>query len=1039
MRHPPSWDGLIEDRFLDQVRARPSGTALVAGPVTLTYRQLYERAASAAAGLRRLGVARETLVGLAFDRSADSIVTLLAVVLAGGAYVPIDPAYPEHRIRQITEAAGLRLVVCPEPVRERFTAPQPARTYGLGELLRLGGAPDEVPPPSRERRPAGPSPLAYVMFTSGSTGRPKGVMVEHRGVLRLVKDTDYVDLSPGQRMLQAASLAFDAATFEIWGALLNGASLHVVDQETAVVPWRFAQAVRDQGVTLAWITAPLFHRMAQEDPAAFASLTTLLTGGDVVSPEHVRRVREACPSLTVVNGYGPTENTTFTTTFPVREHPAGPLPIGRPIPGTTVRVCDEAGRPVPAGTVGELYTGGAGLARGYLADPELTARKFVTLDGVRHYRTGDLVHADEDGLLHFHGRQDDQVKIRGHLVELAEVNAALLALPGVVDAHTRVVGEPGGERFLTAYVVAPDAGAPVIRRALRERLPDYLCPDRFVLLDRLPLTPSGKVDHRSLPPAVPGPTTTAGHTGRELTAAEAALAERWADVLDIDPAAIGPDSDFFELGGNSLRLGVLLGRLGRDGAAPGYAEAFATPTLAGMARTIATRGSAPVPDLPRPAPGAVPLHPQQQGLFTIWQADPESLAYNIPVRLELTGRLDPERLRAALTTVVARHEALRLQFTVDADGVHQEPAPPAAPEFTFLPVPDERILAGFVRPFRPYRPDGAPLLRALLAGTGEPDRHDLHLDTHHVVFDGVSLRVLIEDLLAAYAGEPLPERPTDYRAAAQWAHDRAARGDDAVDEAYWLRQLAGVPAGPLLPSDRPRGPQRATRGAVIGTTLDAEGRAEVRAAARRHRTTVFAVLFAAWAATLARFSGRRDFTVGTPTSGRTHPHLHDVVGMFVNTACLRVRLDDDAATLGDLVVQADRLAREALTHQGPPFPRLARRLGAVPEPGRNPLFDVLFALQDIDFHRVRRAGLTARTELVNPGTTRFDLNLQAYLRPDELRLDLEYATDLYDSASVRCLLDAYLEAVAELLADPTAPVLRAGVATPAAEIPDFDL
>ncbi|MFF2412035.1 amino acid adenylation domain-containing protein [Streptomyces sp. NPDC058092] len=1037
MSDSPSWDGLIEDRFREQVRTRPSSPALVSNGSVLTYRQLHRRAAKAAAGLRQQGVARETLVGLAFDRSADSIVALLAIVLAGGAYVPLDPAYPELRLGQITEAARLRLVICPDAVRERFTAPEPAATYGLGDLLRLAER-DGTPGPDTgsPSAPAGRSPLAYVMFTSGSTGRPKGVMIEHRGVLRLVTNTDYVDFSPQQRVLQAASLAFDAATFEIWGALLNGASLHIIDHETAVVPWRFERAMREGGITLAWVTAPLFHRIAQEYPAAFGSLNTLLSGGDVISPTHVARVRQACPELTVVNGYGPTENTTFTTTFPISDRIDGPLPIGRPIPGTTVRVCDERGCPVPPGTVGELCVGGAGLARGYLADPALTARKFVTLDGLRHYRTGDLAHADDDGLLHFHGRQDDQIKIRGHLVEPAEVNTALLALPGVVDAYTRVMGEPGEERFLTAYVVAPHDDVPVIRRRLRERLPGYLCPDRFVRLNRLPLNPSGKVDWRALP--IPELEPTPEVDGRELTDEERRLADLWADILDLEPAVIGPDANFLALGGNSLRLGVLIGRLHRDASVHlSYADAFAATTLAAMARAIAAADAAPVPALPRPAPGAVPLLPQQRGLFATWQAEPESLAYNIPVKVELTGPLEPERLRAALDTVVGREEALRLQFTADGDGVQQEPAAPAAPEFVFLPAPDERAVTGFVRPFLPHRPDGAPLLRALLVCTGAA-RHELYLDTHHVVFDGISLRLLIEQLLTSYGGERLRDRAVGYRTAAQWAHERAGHGSDVDDETYWLRQLEDVPTTPVLPVDRPRGQRRATRGAVVSAMLDADRCAEVRAAARRHRTTPFAVLFAAWAATLARLSGCQDFLVGTPTSGRSRPEFADVVGMFAHTACLRVRLAQDT-TLDALVAQADRLAREALSHQGPPFPQLARRLGVPADPGRNPLFDVMFALQDIDFHLVHAAGLTARTELLNPGTTRFDLNLQAYLRPDELRLDLEYATDLYDRASVDLLLGEYLTALADLLADPMAPVRRAYTATPAAQLPDFDL
>ncbi|WP_079165710.1 non-ribosomal peptide synthetase [Streptomyces sp. NRRL S-31] len=1038
MSHPPSWDGLIEDRFRAQVRARPVSPAVVAGDTVLTYRQLHRRAATAAAGLRRLGVTRETPVGLAFDRSADSIVALLAVVLAGGAYVPLDPAHPADRLARITEAARLRLVVCPDRVRERFTAPGPATTHGLGELSRLAAGdgapePDGASPPA----PAGRSPLAYVMFTSGSTGRPKGVMVEHRGVLRLVTHTDYLDFSPRQRVLQAASLAFDAATFEIWGALLNGASLHVVDHETAVVPWRLGQALRDGGITLAWVTAPLFHRVAREHPAAFGSLTTLVTGGDVVSPGHVARVRAACPDLTVVNGYGPTENTTFTTTFPVPDGVRGPLPIGRPLPGTTVRICDERGRPVPAGTVGELYVAGAGLARGYLADPALTERAFVTLDGVRHYRTGDLVHADGDGLLHFHGRRDDQVKIRGHLVEPAEVNAALLALPGVTDAYTRVMGEPGGERSLTAYVVAPDEEAAVIRRRLRERLPGYLCPDRFVRLDRLPLSANGKVDRHALPvpPDEPAPRA----RRREPTDGEQELARLWADVLELDAADLGPDADFFLLGGDSLRLGVLLGRLQRDASVRlGYAEAFAAPTLDAMARAVATAAPAPADDLPGPAPGPAPLHPAQQGLFAVWQAEPDSLAYNVPVAVELTGPLDAGRLRDALTSVVAHEEALRMRFTVDGTGVRQEPAAPGAPEFTFLDAPDEAAVTGFVRPFAPDRPDGSPLLRALLVRTGAEDRHELYLDTHHIVFDGVSLRLLLTRLLAAYGGEEPPERAAGYRTAARWARERADRGADADHEDYWLRQLSDVPTEPVLPVDRPRGAHRAARGAVTSAVLDAGRHAAVRTAARRHRTTPFGVLFAAWAAALARLSGRTDFVVGTPTSGRTRPEFADVVGMFVNTACLRVRLTEDT-TLDALVAQADRLAIGALSHQGPPYPRLARRLGMPPDPGRNPLFDVLFALQDIDFHVLRGAGLIARTRLLNPGTTRFDLNLQAYPGPDGLRLDLEYATDLYDHASAALLLGEYRTALDDLLTDPTAPVRRAYTATPAARLPDFDL
>ncbi|MFE2377090.1 amino acid adenylation domain-containing protein [Streptomyces sp. NPDC059398] len=1030
MNTPPSWDSRIEDCFREQVAARPAATALVDGPLRLTYRELYERAATAAAGLRRLGVERETPVGLAFDRSADAVVAMLAVVLAGGAYVPLDPGYPADRLRHIVTATGLRILVCAPGERERLAAAGADSVPDLASLLALGERPDDRSPDA----PRGRSPLAYTMFTSGSTGRPKGVMVEHCGVLRLVKDTDYVDLSPDRRVLHAASPAFDAATFEIWGALLNGASLHIVDRETAVVPGLFAAAVREQAITDAWITAPLFHRIADEDPTAFAPLRTLLTGGDVVSPGHVAKVLAAAPGLTVINGYGPTENTTFTTTFAVPRGHSGPLPIGRPLPGTTVLVCDEQGRPVEPGTVGELYTAGRGLARGYLGEPGLTVRKFVQVAGVRHYRTGDLVHTGPDGLLYFHGRQDDQVKIRGHLVELAEVDAALRALPGVRDAVAHVLGGAGEERTLAAYVVAPGQDPAQLRRTLRERLPDYLCPDRFVPLDRLPLTENGKVRRSALP--APGPRHSgAGAAG--LTGPQRALADTWAQVLGLPPGSIGPQDDFTGLGGNSLRLGTLLGRLSRDhGVRLGFAEAFAARTLAEMAQAVAAAGDAPAPAVPPLAPGtSAPLHPQQRGLFAIWQADPDSLAYNVPVRIDLTGPLDEERLRAALTTLVARHDALRMRFTVDASGgVRQTPGSPGEPEFVRHRAPAPGAVARFVRPFRP---DGEPLLRALLVPGEGPDRHTLYLDTHHVVFDGVSLRTLAAELLALCTGTPLPEPAVGYAEAAGWAHDRLESGACAADEAYWVRQLAHAPQEPVLPVDRERGPVRAVAGAVVRRALGAAECREVRAAARRHGTTAFGVLFAAYAATLARISGRQDLVIGTPTSGRTHPQLDTVVGMLVNTACLRVRLPD-GCTLGGLVGQADRLAREALSHQDYPFERLVHRLAATPGPGRNPLFDVMFALQDIDFHTFATESLHARVELLNPGTTRFDLNLQAYLRPDGLLLDLEYATGLYDASSAGYLLDAYLTTLTDLLERPDEPVARTATATPPAPVPDFD-
>lgn len=985
------------------MRLRPDATAVVDRDDRLTYRQLLDRATQVARGLRNAGVGDETLVAMSFERSVRAVVAMLGIVLAGAAYLPLNPAHPRRRIEQLLAAGGVRHALCD---------PADAEVFDAAGVTALD--PDALAAPGGELAPVdGGSRLAYVMYTSGSTGEPKGVMVEHAGVLRLVKDADYVELSADDRMLHAAALEFDASTFEVWGALLNGARLCVVDRSTAVVPSRLAAALRSYGITVCWLTAPLFHQIVDEDPDVIAPVRKLLTGGDVVSPGHVRKARRHHPRLRIYNGYGPTENTTFTTVHRVDRDPDGPIPIGRPIRGTTVLIRD-----------GELYTGGLGLARGYLNQPELTAQRFVVIDGERYYRTGDRVRMDADGLLHFLGRVDNQVKIRGNLVEVDEVTAAVLKVPGVADGYTRAQGEPGDRRLLT-WVVAPAATAARVRAALAEALPAFMVPDHVIPVPRLPLNTSGKVDWRALPgPAQAGPPTDDSPTHTRLTGAQRQLARMWADVLGVPPETIGPDDGFFDLGGNSLQLGVLLGRL-RTGLS--MADLYSARTLAAMADTLALADRSGAPAIPPLAPGQpADLHPQQRAMYAIWRADPASLAYNIPFRLDIRGRLDAQRLHTALNDVVARHDALRMRFVVDGGDVRQIAEPGAEPEFAVAGSAED--VAGFVRPFDPDRP---VVPRALLVPLG-PDRHALHVDVHHIAFDGVSLREFVRELLDRYDGRPCAAPRTAYAAAAQWYHDRGG-----PDEDYWVARFAQLPPPLALPTDRPRGPRRAVRGEVTRRELDAGWRARITETARRHRTTDFAVMLAAYHAVLARLTGQPAVVVGTPVSGRTHPDVESLVGMFVSTVCLAVPIAPDA-TFADLIAQTDAQAREALGHQECTFPRLVERLGAGRDPARNPLFDAFFALQNIDFYEFDTGGLAVSVELVNPGTTRFDLNLQAYQRPDRLVLDLEYAAELFERPSADYVLDQYVAVLAELLADVSAPVLPVAAAASARTCEDFD-
>ncbi|MFI5646184.1 amino acid adenylation domain-containing protein [Kitasatospora sp. NPDC051705] len=1020
MSHTQPTTARLDDLFAAQARRTPDALALVHGDERLTYRQLHERAAAVAERLTALGARDETLVTLAFHRSAEAVVAILGTVLAGAAYLPVSPAYPAERIAGILDDSRSPLVLCGSGLKDAVADAVPAGV----ELLELGAllaAEPHLPP--RPALAAGPadeapaSPLAYVMYTSGSTGRPKGVMVEHAGVVRLVRDADYFDFSADERFLQTGALEFDAATFEIWGALLNGATLHLVDQETLLTPALLKRALHTADVTVLWLTSPLFNQLADEDVSLFAGLRTLIVGGDVLSCRHVNTVREACPGLRVLNGYGPTENTTFTTIFPIERRHESAVPIGRPIRGTSVAVLDAEQRPVPVGGIGELYTSGAGLARGYLNNPALTAEKFVLVDGVRHYRTGDLVSSDADGLLAFHGRADNQVKIRGHRIELGEIDNALLEIPGTVDSHTHARGGPGGVKQLVTHAVL-GAGLTVedVLAELRRRLPAYMCPDVLVPVDRLPLNANGKVDRARLPE--PAPRRGAG--GAPATPAELRLAALWADVLHVDAEGLGLDDDFFLLGGSSITAGVLIGRLARDaGAALGFGELFAARTLGAMAKAVETAPTAPLAPVPEPTGSGV-LHPQQRALFALWQMDPNSLVYNIPVRLEVSGPLDPERLRAALAAMTARHDALRTRFVTTDGEVRRVVDRVASVELRVLEA-DDGPRDGRPLALAPFDLAAAPLMRAVLVRRG-PGGDVLHLDFHHIVFDGISLRVFVDELFEYYAGQEPRTAPVGYAAAAEWADGRLTGAEQERSERYWLAKFAEPAPALALPTDRPRPALRGTAGDVAVRELSPADAELVRAIADREGSTPFVVLLTAWTATLARLCGQSDVTVGSPMGGRPHPDLETVVGMFVNTVVLRARLRPEA-DLGELLAALGAEHRDALDHQEYPFASLVQRLDVPRDLSRNALFDAFFALQDIDFHSFRKDGRRITLTLPHVGTCRFDLNLQAFRKPSGYALELEYSTALFERASADFLLDRVVETLHELDRAPGGRVL----------------
>ncbi|MEA2694055.1 MAG: hypothetical protein QOJ16_3442, partial [Acidobacteriota bacterium] len=865
---------------------------------TLTYGELDRESDRLARELiDRYLVGPDDLVGVLLERSERLIVALLAILKAGGAYVPIDPEYPEERIELMLADIGGRLVLAEGEMRARFAGRVPVLDL-LDVRPGLGAKPFRAPRATSRN-------LAYAMYTSGSTGRPKGVLVEQRSVTRLVRNTNYLELGPGDRILQTGSMSFDASTLEVWGALLNGATLYLAPREELLDATRLGRLLAGQGITCIWLTASLFNQIVDQDLSVFAPLRVLLIGGERLSLHHVNRVRREVPDLAIVNCYGPTENTTFTTCFPVRRAFDTDIPIGRPISHTRVYVLDEENRPVPIGVVGELHCGGDGLARGYLRQPERTAASFVPdpfRDGERMYRTGDLARWSEGGDLEYIGRRDAQVKIRGFRIEPGEIDHRLRELPAVREALT-LAREVAGDRVLVTYLVGAPPLAPAdLRLHLGRFLPGFMIPSHFVLLDRLPLNPNGKVDLAALPDPAAAGSRSSRVAPRNLL--EERLAALWEEVLGVQD--IGVEDSFFDLGGHSLKAAAIVARARTElGLDVRLADLFESPTIAGLAACAATESvpSALIPRVPRE--GELPLSFAQQRMWFLDLWEPGGAAYNLPGAVGLDGPLNVPALAGALAEVGHRHEVLRTTFAAEGgrplQRIHPERVPaPSLIDLAGLPPSTGRHEAALLaaREARePFDLARGPLLRSRLLRLAR-EEHALLLTLHHIAADGWSIGVLIRELQALYAAavaskpSPLPELAIQYADYAVWQRTALKGGQAEPDLAYWRERLRDLPAVPL-PVDRRGSAARSFRGGLLRTSLPPTLARSLSTLGSQAGATLFMTVLTGFQALLARCSGQADIAVGSPVAGRTHREIEPLIGLFVNTLVLRTDLSGD--------------------------------------------------------------------------------------------------------------------------------------------------
>ncbi|MGX5439997.1 non-ribosomal peptide synthase/polyketide synthase [Bacillus thuringiensis] len=1002
-------DKLIHQLFEEQVEKTPDHVAVNFNDNSLTYRELNEKSNQIARLLREKGVQPNTIVGIMVDRSLEMIIGIMGILKSGAAYLPIDPETPKERIGYMLQDSNVKILLTQVKFIGQMTFN--VETINLTQENLLGLSKDNLDLINCS------SDTAYIIYTSGSTGTPKGVIIPHYSAIRVVKNTNYIEINDNDTILQLSNYSFDGSIFDIYGALLNGAKLVMIEKDTVLNLSKLARLIREEQISIMFITTALFNALVDLEIDCLETIRKILFGGERVSVPHVRKALEKLGEDKIIHVYGPTESTVYATYYFINEV-TEIIPIGKPLANTVTFIVDKNYNLLPVGVPGELCISGDGLSKGYLNNEKLTVEKFVPnpfISGERMYRTGDLVRMLPDGNIEFLGRIDHQVKMRGFRIELGEIASQLLKHKEVKEAIVIAREDNHHQQYLCAYFTSEtwkeESKIQEIRKFLAKELPEYMIPAFFVQLDKLPLTTNGKVDRKALPDP-DGSAVVGVEYEAPRNEVEEKLVSIWRDILDVE--RIGINHNFFEIGGHSLKATTMISRIHKELMVEvPLRQIFQTPTIKGVGEFIdSTKESVYAAIKKVEEQDHYPLSSAQRRLYILNKIEGSGVSYNMPFAMKIKGDLDVHQLEKAFHKLIERHEAFRTSFLmVDGEPV-QKIEEEIEFQVTYREVAADKIndiINEFVKPFDLEK---APLLRVEIIHVTD-DEHVMVLDMHHIISDGVSMGILTRELCKFYEGKELSPLDIQYKDYSVWQKELFTQEEMKKQEEYWMHVFKEEVPVLNMPTDYKRPLTQSVEGDRNSFEIDSELTKKLNRIVKENGVTMYMLLLAGYTTLLSRYTGQDDIVVGSPIAGRIHHDLKNIVGMFVNTLAMR-NYPKGNKSFRNYLREVKENALKAYENQDYPLDELVEKLELQRDMSRSALFDTMFVLQNLDASNEDIEGIKFETYDSEFNIANFDLTLSAIETNNIIKFDLEYSTKLFKKETIARISEHFVSVLREI-------------------------